>query len=233
MNMTGTNGKEPRVGVVIPAYHEAGRIGPVVEAVRRHCPDVFVVDDGSSDATAEEARRAGATVLQHAQNQGKGAALSTGFQTVRERGFDAVITLDADGQHDPAMIPAFIEAYARTGLPVLVGNRMADVAHMPRPRKWTNRFMSYLLSRMMGQYVPDTQCGYRLYRCDVIPLISAQSGRFAAESEVLLHVAKRGLRIGAVRISTIYGDEQSKINPMADSLRFIAMLWRHRKLRSS
>ncbi len=220
-----------RACIIIPAFNEAARIAAVVCRAKAHCPDVVVVDDGSSDRTAATAEAAGATVVRHPQNRGKGVALQTGFAYARERGFDIAITLDADGQHNPDEIPRFLEAYARTGIPVLIGNRMADAADMPRVRRWTNQFMSWMLSRAMRQYVPDTQCGYRLFRCDVIPFIGAASERFAAESEILLNVAARGIQIGAVRIATIYGDEKSKIRPFSDTIRFFSMLLRHRQRR--
>lgn len=218
-----------RVCIVVPAFREEKRIGDVVRRIRAHVPDVVVVDDGSGDGTAAEAERAGAIVLRHPVNQGKGVALATGFKYARERGYEALVTMDADGQHDPEDLPGFLEAYQRTGIPVLIGNRMADVQGMPWVRRWTNRFMSWLLSRIMGQYVPDTQCGYRLYRCDILPFLSAGSERFAAESEVLLHLSQRGVRMDAVRIRTIYGDEKSKIHPGADTLRFFGMLLRFRR----
>jgi glycosyltransferase involved in cell wall biosynthesis len=214
---------------IVPAYREAARIGGVVAGVLRHVRDVIVVDDGSGDETAAAAGKAGALVVQHPRNMGKGAALNTGFETARGRGFDVMITLDADGQHGPDEIPRFIEAYVRTGIPVLIGNRMWDTARMPLVRRLTNRFMSWLLSREMGQYVADTQCGFRLYRGDVIPFVSAESQRFAAESEILLHIAARGIRMDSVPISTIYRDEKSKINPLRDALRFFDMLARYRR----
>jgi len=218
--------------VLIPAYNEAGRIGEVVRRVREKIQAVLVVDDGSTDTTAEEARAAGADVVRHEVNRGKGMALATGFARVRVLGFDWVITMDADGQHSPEDIPRFIEAYVRTGYPVLVGNRMADVRAMPLIRRWTNRFMSWLLSREMGQYVPDTQCGFRFYRADVLPFLGTASPRFAAESEALLHVSALGLRIGAVPISTIYIEgRESHIQPVQDTWRFIRMLWDYRRSR--
>ncbi|MFH0879277.1 MAG: glycosyltransferase family 2 protein [Lentisphaerota bacterium] len=220
-----------KICVIVPAYCEERKIGEVVRAILQQCPDVVVVDDGSPDQTSAKAREAGAVVIRHEVNQGKGAALNTGFKHARAHGFEAVITMDADGQHAPAEIPEFIEAYRRTGIPVLVGNRMVDVKGMPPVRKWTNQFMSWLLGCLMKQYVPDTQCGYRLYRCDVIPLVSAESQRFAAESESLLHLANRGVRIGSVRIATIYGDEQSKINPVSDTIRFLSMLLKYYRKR--
>jgi glycosyltransferase involved in cell wall biosynthesis len=215
--------------VVLPAFREAARIAPVVAAACAQGATVLVVDDGSPDETAAVAEAAGAVVLRHPVNRGKGAALETGFAEASRRGCDVVITMDADGQHDPAELRNFIEAYQRTGIPVLIGSRMAEMDTMPWVRRATNRFMSWLLSRMMGQYVPDTQCGYRLYRSDVLPLVVAGAQGFAAESEVLLRLAARGVRMDSVRIRTIYGTEISKIHPVRDTLRFIGMLRRYRR----
>ena len=216
---------------IIPCYREGGRIGTVVGAVRAYLPDVIVVDDGSPDATADEARQAGAQVIRHEVNQGKGAALETGFQAARERRFDFVVTLDGDGQHAAVDLPRFVETYQTTGTPVLVGNRMADTRSMPRLRWLTNRLMSWLLSREMGQRVPDTQCGYRLYQLAVVPPVAAESKRFAAESEILMDLSDRGIRIGSVPVATLYGTETSKIHPVKDTLRFIRMLRAYRKRR--
>ena len=222
---------QQRCCVVMPAYMEEQRIGDVVRRSLEHVNDIIVIDDGSTDRTGAEAAAAGATVIRHERNLGKGVALNTGFKYAREHHFDYLITMDADGQHDPDDLPEFIEAYQRTGIPVLIGNRMGAVGNMPLVRKLTNRFMSWLLSREMRQYVPDTQCGFRLYRCDEIPFISTESTRYAAESEILLHVAARGIRIDAVPIAVIYRDEKSKISPVRDTLRFIAMIYRYRRRR--
>jgi glycosyltransferase involved in cell wall biosynthesis len=229
----GRSGREKQRGcVLIPGYNESSRIGAVVRQVLEFLPDVVVVDDGSGDATAEEARAAGAVVLRHEVNQGKGAALATGFAHARAKGFGWVITLDADGQHAPSDIPRFVEAYVRTGIPVLVGNRMGETATMPRIRRWTNTYMSNLLSREMGQFVPDTQCGYRLYRIDVLPFLLTRSARFEAESESLLNVAARGLTIGPVPISVIYLEgRESHIRPVRDTIRFFSMLSDYRRRR--
>lgn len=220
---------DPRGCVIIPAYREAGRIGAVVERVRVYVPDVLVVDDGSPDETATQAGQAGAIVIRHAANCGKGTALDTGFRAARERGFDFVITLDGDGQHAPSDLPAFIEEFRRAGTPVLIGTRMADTRDMPWLRYLTNRCMSWLLSREMGQWVPDTQCGYRLYALAVVPEISARSKRFAAESEILMDLSQRGVKIGSVPVTTIYGSEKSKIHPVKDAVLFLKMLHHFRK----
>ncbi len=215
--------------VVIPAFREAERVGGVVRAARAHVPRVLVVDDGSPDETAEAAAAAGAEVIRHPTNRGKGAALQTGFQWAREKGFEFVITMDADGQHDPADLPRFLEAYGRARAPVLIGNRMDDVRTMPLPRRWTNRFLSGLLSREMGQCVPDTQCGYRLYRCDVLPPEGTMSCRYDSESEILLQLAENGVPLASVPVRTIYRDERSKIHPAKDTVRFIRMLRKYRR----
>ena len=216
------------VCVLIPAYQEADSIGETVRRAREFIPDVFVVDDGSTDRTADNAAAAGAVVLRHDRNLGKGASLNTGFQHVRAQGFHLVITLDADGQHDPADIPRFVDAHVRTGIPVLVGNRFAHSAKIPFLRRWINRFMSHLLCRQMGQYLPDTQCGFRLYRCDVIPFVSAQAKRYAAESEILLHVAARNIRLDSLPITVIQKHGKSRSHPVQDAFRFFLMLARFR-----
>lgn len=216
-----------KICVIIPAFQEAARIGAVVRAVCEQALEVVVVDDGSPDATAAEAVAAGALVLRHPVNRGKGAALETAFQFARERGCTTVVTMDGDGQHDPADIPALLTAYQQTGAAVVVGNRMAANGNMPRIRRWTNQFMSRLLSCRMGQAVPDTQCGYRLYRVDVLPRPPLGSARYAAESEILLMLADRGVQIASAPVRTIYCDEKSKINPVVDTLRFFGMMLRH------
>ena len=180
-------------------------------------PDVLVVDDGSSDDTAEQAAEAGATVIRLPENAGKGAALNRGFDEAQAQGFDAVITMDGDGQHAPDDLPTFIEAYARGPHCVLIGNRMADTRSMPAVRRWTNRIMSAWLSRLMRQDVPDTQNGFRLYALEALGPFRARSERFDAESEILLHLAAQGVSIGSVPVSTRYGAEQSKIRPVRDT----------------
>jgi len=212
--------------VLIPCYQESGRIGATVTAVSAFCPHVIVVDDGSGDGTAEEAASAGANVIQHETNRGKGEALNTGFTYAREHDYEFVITMDGDGQHAPDDIPRLLKAYKESKADVLIGTRMQDTESMPFLRQLTNRFMSWLLSGMMGQRVPDTQSGYRLYRTDVLTNIPSRSQRFAAESEILLDLAADGVTIGSVPITVIYGDEKSKINPFRDTFRFISMLTR-------
>lgn len=215
--------------VIIPAFLEEKRIRGVVQNVRRHLQHVVVVDDGSPDKTSAEAAGGGAVVLKHPRNMGKGVALNTGFSHAAKHAFHFIITMDADGQHDPAEIPAFVEAYRRTGVSALVGDRMATPKGMPFIRRLTNRFMSWYLSRAMEQKVPDTQCGYRLYSASALPHLAAESTGYAAESETLLRLAAVKIKIGSVPIRVIYRDEKSKIRPIKDTIRFFAMIRRLRK----
>ena len=215
--------------VLIPAYNEEGCIRQVVLSVAAHVPDVLVMDDGSSDNTAVEAELGGALVLRQDPNQGKGAALERGFRYALDQGFAAVITMDADGQHSTEDLPMFVQAFREKGADVVVGNRMADTTGMPWIRKQTNFFMSWLLSRVAGQVIPDSQNGYRLYSAVALGQVSTMSRGFAAESEILLRLAKLGQRIDAVPTRTIYGEQRSKIHPVPDTFRFFRMLRRFKK----
>jgi len=212
--------------VIIPAFNEASGIASVVEKTRQFAKHVVVVDDGSTDGTEEKAKAAGAEVIRHERNMGKGASLMSGFAFAREHHCDLVITLDADGQHEPEEILRFLDTYKRTRIPVLIGNRMWNPQSMPLLRRWTNLYMSRLLSRIMKTYLPDTQCGFRLYRSDILPYAPTGSQRFAMESEILLQLALRDFRMDSVRIATIYRGEKSRINPMVDTVRFFLMLIR-------
>ena len=223
------NDANRRYCAIVPAYQEEARVRAAVEGIREYCEHVVVIDDGSADRTSEEAEKSGAVVLRHTVNRGKGAAIDTGINYAREHGYEFVIAMDGDGQHAPEDIPAFVEAYEKTGAQAILGNRMDNPRSMPFVRRLTNRFMSWLLSRRIGQRVPDTQCGFRLYRCEGFPEVSEESQRFDYDSEVLLLYADKGVKIGAVPVKVIYGEEKSKIRPVSDTMRFARMLRRHRK----
>ena len=217
-----------RLLVVIPAYNAAQTVGEVVSGLAAFQHDVLVVDDGSRDGTAEAASRAGARVVRLERNQGKGRALQRGFDLAVREGFDAVATLDADGQHAPDELPRFLDAF-RNGARVAVGNRMRHPGEMPLLRRLTNRFMSRLLSRLAGQPIPDTQNGFRLYAAEIIREVRTRSGGFAAESEMLLRIAARGIPIASVPVSSLYRSEHSAIQPCIDTLHFFRMLREFRK----
>jgi len=209
--------------VVIPAYNEERHVGPVVEKARQQIPDVVVVDDGSADDTARRAAQAGAHVIRHSHNRGKGGALQTGFDYALAHGYDAVIALDADGQHDPAELPRFVAALAANEGDIVLGSRMANPEGMPWLRHCTNRTTSVILSRLAGQPIADSQSGYKAIRAEVLRRVRPTREGFDAESEFLIGVSRLGYRIAHVPIRTIYGEERSSINPVLDTWRFIRL----------
>ncbi len=213
------------VAVLIPAYCEEQTIAEVVEKARSHVPDVIVVDDASTDLTAQVAEDAGAQVLRQPENRGKGASLSMGFQHVLSREFDAVITMDADGFHDADEIGRFLEAYNRTHIPALIGNRMAAPKRVPFVRRWTIRMMSRWLDRLFHIFVPDPICGFRFYRCDVLPFLLAEDSSLPSEMETLLYVASRRIRVGAVRVTKQPRRHKSPVSPFRDLIRFMRVLF--------
>ena len=219
--------KGGRYCVIIPVYNAAKTIAKVVEAVRQLGLDVLVVDDGSSDQTAIAASGAGALVVSFLKNQGKGAALRAGFtHALRER-YDAVITMDGDGQHDPAEIPKLVESASAHQASVVIGNRMADVVCMPAVRAWTNGLMSTIVSGMTRQRIPDSQCGFRFIRSEVLAGLALKAKRYEIETELLFSASATRCKIVSVPIRTIYANEGSHIRPLRDTVRFLGLLTRH------
>ena len=228
-----TRADRTNVAALIPAYFEEAQIQAVARRTLAQLDHVLVLDDGSADLTSEEARKAGAEVIRHEKNQGKGAAIKTGLRELAGRGFLYVLILDGDGQHLPEEIPAFLEEANRSGAPFVVGTRMSDTAKMPWVRKMTNRFMSAQISALCGQPVPDSQCGFRMMHRDVIPHLYCESNNYDYETEMLLIASREGFRIASVPVSTIYGEEKSKIHPVRDSVRFFKLIARYKRLPKS
>jgi hypothetical protein len=168
----------------------------------------------------------GATVISHASNKGKGASLREGFARVTRDGFDRILMMDGDGQHLPEDAEGFFRKMDSTGADIVVGNRMTDTASMPRLRVAVNRFMSWLISKMAGQDIPDTQCGFRLVKSEVLENIRLDTSNYEIESEILIKAADKGYRIESIPIRTVYGGEPSRINPARDTIRFFAMILR-------
>ena len=210
--------------VLIPSYNEARTIGHIVAELIQKGFTVYVVDDGSTDDTANIAHVQGAVVVKHKTNKGKGASLREGFRHIIKKGFDAVIIMDGDGQHLVADIGNFIEKMGATGADMVIGNRMLDVSLMPEERKHTNRFMSFFISALSGQRIPDSQSGYRLIKREVLEKVNLKSSNFEIESEMIIRSSRAGFKIESVPIKTVYDDEKSKVNPVIDTLRFIAFV---------
>jgi glycosyltransferase involved in cell wall biosynthesis len=213
--------------VLIPAFNEELHIDEVIGGVRRHVGKVIVVDDGSGDRTAEIAASSGAEVIRHEKNLGKGASLKTGMKKAFDEGFDPVIIIDADAQHDPLELPLFLEAARRGGADVVVGNRMGATKGMPRIRYLTNLITSFFVSLLAGQRVPDSQCGYRLIRKNAFEKMRLKTARYDTEAEMLIEAARAGCRIDSIPIKTIYGIEKSAINPFRDAFRFVRLVIRN------
>jgi len=225
-------GDRSKVAAVIPAYQEEKHVAEVARRVRAQLEHVLVVDDGSTDATAERARHAGVDVIVHPQNRGKGESIKTGMRYWLDRGIDYVVLLDADGQHLPEEIVRFIDAAGQNNAKIFVGTRMNDVTSMPFVRRMVNRFMSNKISRLCGQKIPDTQCGFRMLHRDIIPELLSGTDRFDYETEMLIVASRKGFRIDSVPISTVYSDEVSSIHPVRETLRFFKLMRRYRKGRA-
>ena len=213
---------------LIPAYEEGPRISVVVEAASRHLP-VVVVDDGSTDDTADRARAAGATVIRQAPNAGKGAALRTGFRHALEARAPAVVTLDADGQHDPTDIPAFLESFAARRAELIIGQR--DLASMPPLRHLSNTVGGLALAVALGRSVPDNQSGYRLIgRTLMRALLESDEQGFEFEVEMIARCLALGLPIDSVPIRTIYAGEPSHIRPWRHFTEFVRITRKARRI---
>lgn len=203
----------------IPAYDCAATVGEVVAGCRNFLDTVIVVDDGSSDETAERARAAGARVERLAENQGKGFALRRGIALALTYDPQAVVLLDADGQHDPNDLPALTAAWDRGLADLIIGTRMDAPADIPRARYWTNYIGSRILTWMSGVELSDSQCGYRLLSADLLRRLHLTANGYAIESEMLLKAARLGARIGHVPVRTIYTGGPSYFQPVRDTVR--------------
>ena len=222
--------KPARVLALIPAHNEAERIDAVIDAVKVHLP-VLVVDDGSGDNTSEMARQHGAVVVRQEPNQGKGAALLNGFRYFLGGEYDALLTLDADGQHDPAEIPLFLEKYERDHSDLIIGRR--DFRKMPFPRNISNTIGTWMFSNALKLSVPDNQSGYRLHsRRLVESAIHSQEHGFEFEVEIIFKCVLQGFRLDWVPIKTIYTpDRHSHIKPLHHIKHFFRITRRARELR--
>ena len=187
---------------LIPAYNCEASITSVVERTLAQGLEVLVVDDGSGDGTVAAAREAGAEVLEHLHNRGKGHALWTGFARAMERGASHVVTLDGDAQHDPAELGALLRHLPDGDL--VVGRRRLDPRQMPATRLFGNLVSSFWISIFCGRLLPDTQSGYRVYSRRLLEKIPQNGGRFETETEILVRACRLGAEVRWVPIATIY-----------------------------
>lgn len=221
--MTNDELQMTQILALIPAYNEADRIAAVVAQAGVHLP-VLVVDDGSTDDTAARAGEVGAEVLRQTPNQGKGTALRMGFRHAFDQGYEAALTLDADGQHDPTEIPKFLYAYADRQADLIIGAR--DFDQIPLIRRVANILGRKSLSWALGQPVHDNQSGYRLISRRLLEAtLSSRESGFEFEVEMIVTCIQRGFALDWVPIRTIYAGEKSHINPLHHAIHFSRMVW--------
>ena len=211
--------------VVIPVYNEERNISDVVNGVFKKTRDVLVVDDGSDDGTLNVLKSTGVAYLSQ-RHAGKGAALRAGFRYALDKGYEWVITMDGDGQHDSGDIQKIEAAMKTNGTDIIIGSRMEDTSRMPLLRIATNRFMSYLISSAAGCRLPDTQCGFRAIRCKVLETIMLRTTHYDTESELIIKAGRAGFRMTSIPVITIYNGSKSSINKFTDTLRFIRLMSR-------
>jgi glycosyltransferase involved in cell wall biosynthesis len=215
------------IACVIPAYDAAATLAGVARGLRASVPHALLiaVDDGSVDRTHDVAVACCDRVVRFQSNRGKGAALRAGFEVAHAEGAHAVITIDADGQHDPARAPALLAALACAD--VVIGARDRTRGAMPLGRRVTNALASAAVGAIVGVSVPDAQSGYRAMRRDVLAAVQATGDRYEYETEFLIAAVRAGYRLASVGVPTSYG-APSHFRAWGDSMRVVRAIWRQR-----
>ncbi len=208
------------IGAVIAAYNEERHVAEVVTGTAHHTDAVFVIDDGSTDATAARAAAAGATVIRHDRNRGKGCAVRTGLARVLDGPFTHVLLLDADMQHDPEEIPVLVQCAARGVGDFVVGERDFSRAAMPAARFYSNVIGSRILSCLVGARVGDSQSGFRLIRADLLRRVPLTSTGYEIETEMIIKLVRAGAILERVTVRRLaYQDARSHMRPVRDTFR--------------
>ncbi len=204
--------------IVIPVFDEATTVGRVVTAARLHGP-VLVVDDGSRDDSGGVAARAGAKVLRHVRRLGKAQALRTGITAARQLGASVVVTLDGDGQHDPAAIPALLDAARAARRTIVIGNRLDGPGTLPPARRNAIRVANFFTNWTSGLPLGDSQSGFRVYPLALFDEVHPRRGGFVFETEILLAAADRGWTVLEVGVAAIpRSQERSRFRPLRDGV---------------
>jgi glycosyltransferase involved in cell wall biosynthesis len=213
--------------VVIPAYNGEKTLLPVVRGMKTTLPGAFIIgiNDGSLDGTGSLLRSVCDQTIEFPTNRGKGAALRAGFSLALEKGCDAVITIDSDGQHDPAFAPSLLVALER--FHIAIGTRDLTGEQVPRRRRVANYLSSAATRMVSGGAVNDSQSGYRAIRCEVLREVNAKGDRYEFETDFIIRAAHAGFTMTNVPISTIYGP-RSYFREFHDAMRVIGVLWAHR-----
>ena len=208
-----------KICILIPAYNAQETLGSVLKKTEPLRGDIIVVDDGSSDETKKVASESRAQVLEHPLNLGKGAALRTGFRYILQKDYEVVITLDADGQHDPAEIPFLLKIFQSVKPDILIASRAAEFGKMTFLRRFWNRLGVKAVARLCHSDITDSQSGFRLIRTDVLKKVDFSTSRFETELELLIKACKRGFSVLSVSINTqkVDGTGSSHFRPVVDT----------------
>lgn len=216
--------------VIIPTFNEEKSIGTVIEGVLEHIQNVLVIDDASTDRTKEVVATYPVELVRQPENRGKGAALLSGFRLAVERGAAGAITLDGDGQHDPAQLPSFITTFAEAPDHFILGSRLWDKSAIPAARYNANQVANFWISWASGWPIEDSQCGFRLYPKRVMEEIAqtcSPKHGFVFESEVLIEACRNGVVPRSVRIPAIYPAtpaRRSHFRPVKDITLIVRMV---------
>jgi glycosyltransferase involved in cell wall biosynthesis len=216
------------VHALVPAFDEAETVASVVGGLLPIVHAVTVVDDGSSDGTADRARGAGAAVIRHDVQSGKGAAVRTGLAAILPTACTHVLLIDADLQHKPEESRRLIDVAAATGADLVIGERQFDRDRMPASRYHTNRVGSRALSSFVGIRVADTQCGFRLFAAEALRGLRLSARGYEIETEMLVKVVRRGGRVESAPVSAVYNGRPSRLRPVRDTTKtcFLAVYYR-------
>ncbi len=208
-----------RIYILIPAYNAQETLGSVLKKIEPLKMDTLVVNDGSSDETKRVASENGAQLLEHSLNLGKGAALQTGFQYILQKDYQVVITLDADGQHDPSEIPSLLKIFQIVKPDILIASRAAEFGKMTFLRRFWNRLGVKAVARLCHSDITDSQSGFRLIRTKVLKEVDFSTSRFETELELLIKACKKGFSVLSVPINTqqVDGTGSSHFRPVADT----------------
>jgi glycosyltransferase involved in cell wall biosynthesis len=221
-----------RFMIAIPALNAGGTLAAVLRACSQYGAEIVVVNDGSTDDTGAVAKANDAHVLTHTKNRGKGAALKTAFAYALEKGYDAVVTLDADGQHLPQDIPALLATWDATGADLVIGGRSHLFSGMLARRRMANQFSAWIIGKMSRTGISDSQSGFRLYSARLLRAIRLRSDGFDLESEVIVRAGLGGFPIAMTRIDLgfVDGVSTSHYKPLQDTLRIAWAVCRARLL---
>jgi glycosyltransferase involved in cell wall biosynthesis len=211
--------------ILIPVYNEEKQLDALLSEMQGLDFDILVIDDGSKDGTADVAKAHNVKLIRNEVNLGKGTALRKGFEYALERGYDLIFTMDGDGQHRPEDLLKIYEHYLKSGADIIIGNRMWNPVGMPLIRKITNKVMSKIISFLTKTYIPDSQCGLKLIRREVLRNVDISSRKFEIESEILIRAIRKGYKVESMPILSVYhAHNSSKIRPIRDTIRFLRFI---------